>query len=774
MTNRSIRYLVLLAFVFLSWYGHLRGSDAFVLPRVQKGQQSTTDLGLPALHSTFAGVNTVSFEEVLVNHLTEKDDSLITVEGYVLSKRSLGKRLVFADFHIIGYSDACQTMLRVEYYKHDFQAACKLLLKGTKVRVTGRASPTRNPGNAVLLVDSIEFIGFPRQLQYIQILIQQYQQGLVPASNFQRALPSDDVLEGLIESLPSAEASALPENKRLVKQLARTIFDSLPDDPDYPQEVDQVQTSKRGNFVVPIAPLEWRSVPDSILRHNNRSKNAESIAESLATSRDESSDTCHKMISLSGWVQNRRRFDENITMIALVEDYSMLLTPDSRSVEDSTVAHQTRRQLAILHPDLLSSKTAGMYRNLVSVGSKVQVSGTSFVMAPSGSSTKENADKFGRDVLWITSIHLEQCSSRPLTIRYLLDLLHEGSVSLDEAQRSLLMSNSDEAHRLLIMNPTQRQWKANELSVMLQDAALSSCKVNVTIPTRYLQILEKYRTLLVAHPIEETKLEDMEELLVSSTLTAPQIMKDSDRPPLAMLPMGTSGTKWQQKKRPQLAWMGEQIKHVLESHSEYGKRRLQILDIGGGKGLLANYLGRVLSDKVQIRVVDICAGAVANGAKKAMRLNLPVDFSLADASETLNLTTVDVVVALHACGHLSDIALAHAVQRRAGFVIVPCCFMSNPDLTIPTDKGNKISVPEWLGVPEDDWTSLKLLAEVQGDANLASQAIAALCAIRAKAANNHLLSNDSSENSEIKRHVSIKRFPIEFSTRNTVLVGLCQ
>eukprot|EP00533_Pseudo-nitzschia_delicatissima_P013182 CAMPEP_0197265980 /NCGR_PEP_ID=MMETSP1432-20130617/2730_1 /TAXON_ID=44447 /ORGANISM="Pseudo-nitzschia delicatissima, Strain UNC1205" /LENGTH=220 /DNA_ID=CAMNT_0042730797 /DNA_START=51 /DNA_END=709 /DNA_ORIENTATION=- len=218
------------------------------------------------------------------------------------------------------------------------------------------------------------------------------------------------------------------------------------------------------------------------------------------------------------------------------------------------------------------------------------------------------------------------------------------------------------------------------------------------------------------------------------------------------------GSKWLIKKKPQLEWMGRQIRSVLESHPDFGKRKLAILDIGGGKGALANYLGREMGEHIKIHVVDISQGAVKNGRKKAERLDLPVDFQFADASHSnlLDAVDADVVVALHACGHLSDVALNHAVHRQAGFVIVPCCFNSNPHLMIPTsnsDGESKLTqVPDWLGLPVGDWSALKLLAEVQDDIPLASQAIGTLCAVRAQAAKN-----------KTGRSIEIKSFPIQYS-----------
>jgi hypothetical protein len=44
---------------------------------------------------------------------------------------------------------------------------------------------------------------------------------------------------------------------------------------------------------------------------------------------------------------------------------------------------------------------------------------------------------------------------------------------------------------------------------------------------------------------------------------------------------------------------------------------------------------------------------------------------------------VDLVVALHACGALSDVAVAQAVRLQAAFLVCPCCFCSNKHLKLP-------------------------------------------------------------------------------------------
>jgi hypothetical protein len=510
-----------------------------------------------------------------------------------------------------------------------------------------------------------------------------------------------------------------------------------------------------------------------------------------------------------GWVQNRRRFDQNITMIALVEDYASLLGQDT---SDLDIEYSGPRLLSILHPDLVFPREdAGLFRNLAAVGSLVKLEGRLVV----SHHRDDNADPQQQQqqqrvvVLWIESIRLELSSSRPGAIRHVLDLVVEGKLDLQVACHALRIKATDEAASLPTMDATQRQWKANQLVPRLQEVSAATTFQSQSPPTQLfytknLEVLAKYQHLLDSHPIHVTTLLEMEQLLLPlsetttatasnpETTTTKNNLEDRQQPAKntpfqrTVLPLGIAGSRWQRKKRPQLAWMGERIKQVLQSHPDYGKRPLEILDIGGGKGSLANYLGRTMQDQIRVHVVDICEGAVANGATRAKQWNLPIEFSLADASQHLTMTA-DVVVALHACGHLSDVALAHAIQRQAGFVIVPCCFHSNHHLQVPligtrngTEKERiQLTVPEWLGIPSEDWKALTLLAEVQSDLTLASQATAIICALRARAVATFVAQQEEQpltnpDHDDAETVISIQRFPIEFSTRNTVLVGRCR
>ncbi|KAL3908595.1 MAG: hypothetical protein SGILL_008425, partial [Bacillariaceae sp.] len=441
-------------------------------------------------------------------------------------------------------------------------------------------------------------------------------------------------------------------------------------------------------------------------------------------------------------IRNRRRFQDDITMLVLDDD------EESGDVND--------RLECILHPDVWSNTTnAGIYRNILGVGSRVLLKGILYEEA------KENQNAT-RPVLWVEEVRLVRASSQPSIMYNLLELIRSGGIENEEAADALGLSHSDVADIATKMTPADVKWKANKLSVVLQRR--QSKKSQTRLSGGVKATIAKYQHLLKKYPIHATKPIDVRSSReYTETLDIPNIAPAS---------------RWETKKLPQIEWMSQQIQAVIRGHPDYRKRKLRLLDIGGGKGLLAQHLSRTIED-VEIQVVDIAAGAIANGVKKVQRSqnwknNRPlsmVRFQMADASSSkLDHVEADIVVGLHACGHLTDIALAHAVARCASFVIVPCCFNSNSHLTIPSDDGVEHSlVHEWLGIPEQDLSDLKFVAEVQGDVATSSLGMHLLCSIRADSVNKKHKQDSASDDSG--GNVHILSFPIEFSTRNMVLVG---
>ena len=816
------------------------------------------------------GEGDVSFTEKLLNRLRQNDTSPIAVEGYVTSKRTIGKNLAFLDFQVdhgnihdngneSKYIDddhnLCQVLLRKDIYQgRYYEGYRRCLLKGCKFKIEGYASATKIPGNVVLMLNSLELTALPRQSQHIQIILQQAKDGAIPFEDVMKACCYPNNISG--NSSPSLEiekrilslkpypidptdinddvdeetTTVIERSKResqLLNKLAKDIFSTLPDDPQYPIAADQKHISKNGNFFLPPVPKELQMVPERLQKevanemmtttkvHSKERTIVETLRKSN-NSGDNPIDTASEKVCIVGWVQNRRRFQGNVTMIYLQDDLNQ---------DDSD------RLPCIVHPDFLFQQqqqrpkdASGMYQTLIAPDSKVRIEGR--LVLPDVNDTNLVNGKESQSslppILWVEHIELVRSSFRSVTIRHLLDLLYEKRMDVEEVSKALLIPYEEAKQLSLQSDATERQWKANQYAVQLQKEASSNDKIRTNkVQPVLLQVMEKYKFLSKIHPVISTDIREEESKKNNDNDNA---NKDND---LLMskrrrVAISMPGSKWEIKKKPQLEWMGRQIKSVLESHPDFRKRVLTIIDIGGGKGALANYLGRdaYLSKYVKVHVVDICEGAVMNGEKKAKRFDLPVNFQFADASNSDLLDAVDgdVVVALHACGHLSDIALAHAIHRRAGFVIVPCCFNSNPHLTIPVSgssssnsKQPSTTVPDWLGIPSSDWSALKLLAEVQDDIPLASEAIGIICAVRAEAAKKKILlmndiskenikaeidadidvdnaagnnnnNNNDDDNDNIgetadddpsERNIEIRSFPIQYSTRNTVLVGMC-
>jgi hypothetical protein len=157
------------------------------------------------------------------------------------------------------------------------------------------------------------------------------------------------------------------------------------------------------------------------------------------------------------------------------------------------------------------------------------------------------------------------------------------------------------------------------------------------------------------------------------------------------------------RKFPQTHWLVERMKLL---HSDF----LHVLDIGGGRGDLAVTIARRFPDVV-VTVID----------KNELSLNQAEQFvatSERDISERINFVNssfsiefdalspeslrkvedkhcnfrkpVDLVVALHACGGLSDAALEYAAVNQCKFLICPCCYLKNPFTTVIKAPAHKV------------------------------------------------------------------------------------
>ena len=139
------------------------------------------------------------------------------------------------------------------------------------------------------------------------------------------------------------------------------------------------------------------------------------------------------------------------------------------------------------------------------------------------------------------------------------------------------------------------------------------------------------------------------------------------------------------KKWPQISWFLGRLKAMGASNAF-----AHVLDVGGGRGDLAIHVASTFG--VKVTVVDTNESSLQAGRDAACLASQNLD-NLYDCKDLLSFQNmdfsvaaeqlpaeIDLVVALHACGGLSDAALDFAISRQICFVICPCCHLKHQRL----------------------------------------------------------------------------------------------
>jgi len=152
------------------------------------------------------------------------------------------------------------------------------------------------------------------------------------------------------------------------------------------------------------------------------------------------------------------------------------------------------------------------------------------------------------------------------------------------------------------------------------------------------------------------------------------------------------------RKHPQISWMVERIRQLLPPLAATARRgsmqyddnnksepahQPHIVDVGGGRGDLTVALALAFPT-ARLTLVDCNASSLEAARQYAIAANAVnnnnIDFCHMDFGEYMQYQNdnkrqrPDVVVALHACGDLSDAALQYALDTRSAFCICPCCY----------------------------------------------------------------------------------------------------
>jgi len=281
------------------------------------------------------------------------------------------------------------------------------------------------------------------------------------------------------------------------------------------------------------------------------------------------------------------------------------------------------------------------------------------------------------------------------------------------------------------------------------------------------------------------------------------------------------------RKRPQVRCMLQFIDQLLSkqtygsSSSEKNDRCLQLMEIGGGRGYLANEVSAFYkphqptdpatsivrsSCHVHVTVVDNNERSLNAGKVQAEQAGLldRMSFVLCDLGDEDQVSKVlgdkataplDLVFGLHCCGGLAEAAVEFALQKQASFCISTCCFRSIPQLASLT----RTAVEVWAeqeaienagsdGTQEENKNELQrqLVQTKRQEMNEDIARVAAL-AVNVGARGLHRgvrVCNAMRLFSAQVRFASVchdktlkvwqESFPVEYSVQNRVLMGLVQ
>jgi hypothetical protein len=717
---------------------------------------------------------------LLNDHQTIEDDataetmkhprsSQVMLEGVVSKRRVVGKHLVFIDvipmelptlptqkrgikreksntiYEAIEFIAPVHVIMMRDFWNNNpdddnrYISSCsydiyhKIIQPGVHVQLTGHVGSKRNEAaaaGAVVFCHTAKYTLLNDNPQHLQTVLKYAKEGALDMNEVFKAIPllgRDELLTTTATYSPS--------------ELASEVLGRFPKNYLFNPSKLMGSTNQQKLNLLPLAPDEYIAIPNQFGED-------------------------HMSATVTGVVRNRRRYQGNITVLTLVEPIYNYAKGESSDFAASRSSNEGQQLSVVLHPNSLgasndSNRTSielcQTYGNVLSTGAYVSVQG--YIMTAGSSEVTP--------ILWASSCRMLRSSWRPNTVRQILDTLHMGKIAVDKAADALkLPGGYYQAEDIAKGNTsvTERQWLAAELSQLLQNQN----SILGTLTTSMKDSLTSFAYARDKYPIEHVHFGFEFDLFTGDD----SVVQSND----SMLRTSSVGSRWQRSKQPQLKFMINQIGTVLRSHPEYGQRKLKVVDIGGGRGHLSNSLAELFDDIVEVQVVDISRSAIDNGMMTAKRLGLQnIRYTAIDAT-MLDVEGVDVVVALHACGALADVALGHAATQGAGFVVCPCCYLSNPHLrvSVPTDRidhAKSVTVEEWLMVDPIQYEQLKRTAEVQGNIQLASEAMHTVCGLRSIAVDRQWHGSRRWPAAKLGLIIEIMKFPIAFSTRNFCLVG---
>ena len=463
-----------------------------------------------------------SANDALCNLLNNDETrTQVILEGLVTKRRAIGRHLVFLDvlpldlpnvhehnakkvdddIDLIEMTPIQAIMRRDVWNDTDSNKNCttpsydvyhKIIQPGVHVALTGYAGPSRIANEAVLFSQSARYLLGNDNPQHLRNVLRFAKDGELSINEVIDALPciGREELSNMLGLLGNDQVN------NTFREMAAEILSRFPN--NFLRNPSQMMGSTNAQKVrlLPPAPTEYVDVPSFCLDHDAVEEDTISSIADVIREKNQMQPNTYKQFTLSGWVQNRRRYQGRISVVELVDQFLSLaslsfeengsLDDDGGKDSDSTTSdflstHMKARNsklnglwkeriYAVLHPDGLQMSnddsdgiTAMSNIELSEIFGNVQCSGARVSLV--GYLHSDSA------TFWVTNCRLLRSSWWPSTVRLILDLLHQQKLGVEEAAKALELpggySLADDIAKGAT-SVTERQWMAAEITQSLQ------------------------------------------------------------------------------------------------------------------------------------------------------------------------------------------------------------------------------------------------------------------------------------------------------------------
>ena len=323
----------------------------------------------------------------------------------------------------------------------------------------GKAGPSRLPNEALLFCQSARYNLPNDNPQHLRNVIQFARNGVLDVQELCEALTSCIDREDIMQLLHTKDGeNTLTNGECAVDILTR-----------FPRNFLLNPSKLMGNSntakvaLLPPVPEEYKlqQLVDPSSFHGD-STDPSTIQRILQWSTAEEDSTSIQQFTFSGWVQNRRRFQDTVSVLELVDSFSSTREISERISELDMTSQSSNfsrvwsdRIHVVIDPNFIGTiEKAEMYGNILAPGSQIRVRG--YV---------KRSDISGITVCWISSCRLLHSSWKLNAIRQTLELLHSNRIDIDEAADALQLEGGfAQAEQIASgsMTSTDRQWMAGE------------------------------------------------------------------------------------------------------------------------------------------------------------------------------------------------------------------------------------------------------------------------------------------------------------------------